>query len=236
MRIRQSFLLAFGKEKGESMITEKFNMEVVAVGSDDGKRTYEMYRKWQNEGRKALVISLYPTISTENPNRLDLSTMHILNHVGDFGWNEMIMVNLYSTVFEGKPLVSQLNEDDSNMAYIEEILERENIHEYDIVIAWGSTLNSHKKTINLKIDILSMLQEKGLSENVKCIVTENLDTRSEFGTHPLYLGLHFARDKWVLYPFPLKNALNELENSIQPTVTVEKTKKGGKKNVSKTNE
>ena len=81
-----------------------------------------------------------------------------------------------------------------------------------------------------------MLQEKGLSENVKCIVTENLDTRSEFGTHPLYLGLHFSRDKWALQEISLKNTLNELNKAIQPIAITEKTKKGGKKNVSKNNE
>ncbi len=148
----------------------------------------------------------------------------------------MIIVNLYSTVFDEKPLVSQLGEDSSNMAYIEDILEREDIKEYDIVIAWGSSLSTHKRTINLKIDLISMLLDKGLADNVKCITTENLDTRSEHGTHPLYLGLHFARDKWELKSFPLKNALNELEKTIQPVAIVEKPKKGGKKNVSKTDE
>ena len=118
----------------------------------------------------------------------------------------------------------------------QEILERGDIKEYDIVIAWGSSLSTHRRTINRKIDLISMLLDKGLADNVKCITTENLDTRSEHGTHPLYLGLHFAREKWELQQFPLKNALNELERIIQPVVTVEKPKKGGKKNVSKVNE
>lgn len=218
------------------MVTEKFNMEIYAVGSDDGKNTYEIKRKWNDKGKKALVICLYPTISIDNLCKSDLSTMHLLNHTNEFGWGEMTIVNLYSTVFDEKPLVSQLGEDSSNIAYIEEILEREDITKKDIVIAYGTSLSTHKHTIMLKIDLLSMLLDKGLADNVKCITTENLDTRSEHGTHPLYLGLHFARDKWELKSFPLKNALNELEKAIQPVVTVDKPKKGGKKNVSKDNE
>lgn len=218
------------------MVTEKFNMEITAVGTEDGKNTYEIHRKWSDKGRKSLVICLYPTISIDNLAKMDMSTMHLLNHTKELGWGEVTIVNLYSMVFDEKPMAGQLGEDSSNMAYIEEILERGDIKEYDIVIAWGSSLSTHRRTINLKIDLISMLLDKGLADNVKCITTENLDTRSEHGTHPLYLGLHFAREKWELQQFPLKNALIELEKTIQPVATVEKPKKGGKKNVSKVNE
>ena len=163
--------------------------------------------------------------------------MHLLNHVNELGWSEMSIDNLYSTVFDEKPTVSQLNEDYNNMAYIEEFLEKKDIKEYDIVIAWGSSLSTHKRTINLKIDIISMLLDKGLEDNVKCIVTEKLVVRSESAvTHPLFMGLHFSRDKWELQEISLKNTLNELNKAIQPIAITEKTKKGGKKNVSKTNE
>lgn len=220
----------------KAMVTEKFNMDITAVGTEDGKNTYEIKRKWNDKGKKVLVICLYPTISIDNLAKMDMSTMHLLNHTKELGWGEVTIVNLYSMVFDEKPMAGQLGEDSSNMAYIEEILERDDIKEYDIVIAWGSSLSTHRRTINLKIDLISMLLDKGLADNVKCITTENLDTRSEHGTHPLYLGLHFAREKWELQQFPLKNALNELERIIQPVVTVEKPKKGGKKNVSKVNE
>lgn len=218
------------------MVTEKFNMQVSAVGTDDSRETYEIHRKWAEGGKKALVISLYPTISTENCGKMDLSTMHLLNHVNELGWSEMTIVNLYSTVFDKKPTVRQLGENSNNLAYIEEILEREDIKEYDIVIAWGNSLNTHKGTINLKTDLLSMLHDKGLDDNVKCITTKKLDTCSEYGIHPLYLGLHFTREKWELQSYPLKNSINELEKAIQPVVTAEKEKRGGKKNVSKANE
>lgn len=220
------------------MVTEKFSMEVMAVGTDDYKRTYEIHRKLRDGGKKSLVISLYPTISADKCDKLDLSTMHLLNHCNELGWGEVKILNLYSTVFKEKPLVSQLQEDGSNLAYIEEILEMEDIKNYEIVIAWGNSLASHKQTINLKIDLLTMLIDKGLESNVKCITTENLNTLLEHGIHPLYLGLHYGRDKWELQSFPAKNALNELKKAIQPTAITQevKTKKGGKKNVPKNKE
>ena len=77
------------------MITGEVNMSIWAVGTDDGKSTYEIRRKWGEEGKKALVIELYPTISVENCGMLDVSTMHLINHVNDFEWKEMRIVNLY---------------------------------------------------------------------------------------------------------------------------------------------
>ena len=47
------------------MITGKMNMNILAVGTDDGKNTYEIRRKWGENGKKGLVIGLYPTIPVE---------------------------------------------------------------------------------------------------------------------------------------------------------------------------
>lgn len=220
------------------MITEKINMEITVTGSDDGLNTYEIYRKLGDDGKKALVIELYPTITAERCECIDASTMHLINHCKELGWSEVSVVNLYSTVFDEKPSVARLNEDCNNMAYIEEFLEKDNIKEYDIVIAWGSSLSTHKKTINLKIDLISMLRDKGLTDNVKCIVTRNIDTSSGYGVHPLYLGLHFSREKWELCEFPIKDTLEVLKKIIFPISDsdTEKNKKAGKKNVSKNKE
>lgn len=38
------------------MITGEVNMNIWAVGTDDGKSTYEIRRKWGEEGKKALVM------------------------------------------------------------------------------------------------------------------------------------------------------------------------------------
>lgn len=227
----------FFMKGSNAMLKEKINMEIVAIGSDDGISTYEISRKWGKNGKKALVIELYPTITVDKCENMDASTMHLMNHVSDFGWNEVRIVNLYSQVFSEKPSASQLNGNCDNLAYIEEVLEEAGIKDYDIIIAYGSSLVSHKKTINLKIDLLTMLEKKGLSENVKCISAKNLDTSLEHGTHPLYLGLHYGKEKWELTSFPLKKALNKLEKAIQPvSADVKKAKKRGQKNVPKSNE
>lgn len=198
------------------MITGKMNMNILAVGTDDGKNTYEIRRKWGENGKKGLVIGLYPTIPVEHCEMLDVSTMHLINHVKDFGWNEMRIVNLYARVITKKPSASELQE--NSLAYIEEILEEEDIKTYDIVVAWGNSLSTHKGTTNAKIDMLSMLKEKGMDKNVKSISVEGASVRSA-GTHPLYLGLHYPREKWRLTEYPLKESLEELLQGVKQDKT-----------------
>lgn len=85
---------------GKSMITGEVNMNIWAVGTDDGKSTYEIRRKWGEEGKKALVIELYPTISVENCGVLDVSTMHLINRSRNFRYIKRSI----SWLFTGKPV------------------------------------------------------------------------------------------------------------------------------------
>ena len=219
------------------MIKENISLEVEAIGSDDGVNTYEIRRKSDNAGKKSLVIELYPTISTDKASCIDLSTMHLMNHANELGWNDVRIVNLYAKVFSGKPLVSELNDAKSSIAYIEELLEETDIADYDIVVAWGSALATHKPTINLKIDILNILKDKNLDKNVKCISTDNMFVDEAYGVHPLYMGLHYGKDNWYLLDYPLADELKKLEDSLRSTYTdTSKDKKVRKKNVSKVKE
>lgn len=213
------------------MVTERFQMEVTAVGSDDGTHTYEIQRKWREKGKKSLVVELYPTLTASRCGSMDVSTMHLINHVQELGWGEVRIVNLYSKVFSEKPKVSELAEDSSNLSYIEEILEEPDIKEYDIIIAWGNTLTTHTQTIHAKADLLAMMKGKGLVKQVKCIVTDNLKTE---GVHPLYLGLRHSKDVWKLNPYPLEKALQDLkggEKKATKESEAVKKKKGAKKDV-----
>lgn len=207
------------------MVTEKFVMQTELVASEDGRHTYEVRRSWSDTGRKGLVLELYPTLSAERCGELDLSTMHLLNHTKDLGWASVRIVNLYSLVCIGKPKVSELSYDEKNIAYIEEILESKDIADYDIVIATGNSLSTHIKTLETKIDILSMLREKKLEEQVKYIAAESADKEKWVGVHPLFLGLHYGRDVWRLEIFPLENELKTLKESIKPKATGKKPEK-----------
>ena len=207
------------------MITEKFEMQTELVASEDGLHTYEVRRSWADKGKKGLVLELYPTLSMGRCGELDISTMHLLNHTKDFGWAALRIVNLYSFVYTGKPKASELSYDESNIAYIEGILESNDITECDIVIATGNSLGSHMKTIEAKIDILSMLREKGLEKQVRYIVADSTDKEKWIGVHPLFLGLHYGRDVWRLEAFPLHEELKALEESIKPKETGKKPKK-----------
>lgn len=206
------------------MVTEKFAMQTELVASEDGLHTYEVRRSWSDKGRKGLVLELYPTLSMGRCGELDISTMHLLNHTKDFEWATLRIVNLYSLVCTGKPKVSELSYDEENIAYIEEILESKDIADYDIVIATGNTLGTHTKTLEAKIDILSMLREKGLEKQVKYIVADSADKEKWIGVHPLFLGLHYGRDVWRLEGYPLHDELKALEESVKP-----KAKETGKK-------
>ena len=217
------------------MITRNFSMNVSAIGTDDGKNTYEIRRKWSEKGKKAIVIELYPTIEVENCGMMDVSTMHLLNHVNDFGWGELRIMNLYATVVANKPSVSQLN--CNSLAYIEEVLEEKDISTYDIVIAWGNSLSTHQETIKAKIDLLSIFDKKGLGANVKCITVNSVSLKTSFGIHPLYLGLHYSKEKWQLVDFPLKDTLTELEKCVKHSkVEDKKAKRSGKKETDKAKE
>jgi hypothetical protein len=222
------------------MITEKYQMETELVASDDLQHTYEIKRKWNDSGSKLLIIELYPTISADRIDTWDVSTVHLMNHVSELGtYGEVKIVNLFSQVFrDGKPSAGQLKPDIENLAYIEELLEEAPKQQMDIAVAWGSTLSQHQVAKDAKRDILSMIKRNGLADRTKHIITETLDTEKQIGTHPLYLGLRFSKEKWSLSAYPLEEMLKGLdavEEKPDSGTEKKKTRKGRKKNVSEDN-
>lgn len=215
------------------MTTQKISMSISVIGTDDGKETYEVRRRWNDTAKKALVIELYPTISTKNPMNLDISTLHLLNHSEELGWGDVRIVNLYPYVFDNKPSVNELHESVNNMEYIRDILSSKDIDEYDIVIAYGTSLSTHACTQHIKRNILLMLREHKLDLQVKHIITNSIDSRKQRGTHPLYLGLRHSSEKWELEAFPLEVALEECSphKEIAPKPAVSSKKVSRRKDV-----
>ncbi|WP_455717066.1 DUF1643 domain-containing protein [Anaerosporobacter sp.] len=140
---------------------------------------------------------------------LDVSTMHLLNHAEELGWGEIRIVNLYPQVFVRKPTVAQLEENHENLEYIRDILTSKEMGEYDIVIAWGTSLSTHATTKHIKKKILKMIQEQGLELQTKHIVVDRMDTKKQVGTHPLFLGLRYSDVVWKLETHPVKSDLKQ---------------------------
>lgn len=216
------------------MIDEKRNMSITVTGTEDEKETYEICRTLSENGGKAIVIELYPTISVKEPFSMDVSTLHLLNHAEELGWGEIRIINLYPRVFKSKPTVAQLTESNENFEYIKDMLKGADIPDYDIVIAWGSGLASHACTNHIKQEVLGLLIQNGLESQVKHIVTEALDTNKQLGTHPLFLGLRYSSDRWYLNQYPVAQVLNSMKPETGPTNDKEERKekrKKGKENV-----
>lgn len=197
------------------MINSNYVLETEIVAADDGTRTYEIKRTWNTDGRKAVVVELYPTLSVDRCGELDLSTMHLLNHSKELGWGCVRIVNLYSTVYERKPLASQLEYDEENLQYIEGVFKSDDIKEYDIVIATGSSLKTNKDTVMSKVALLNMIVDNKLEGNANHIVPEFVDDEWEQGIHPLFLGLHHSRDQWTLAKYDVAGELDKLSGYLK---------------------
>ena len=194
------------------MITERVNLQTEITASEDGKYTFEISRKWRDDGKKALIIELYPTINIAEVGKTDLSTTHLLNHaLLDFPeWGEVRIVNLYARVFKSRPLQEQLTEDAENIAHIEEILNECMAADYDIVISWGSSHEVHSTTKAIKKELLEGMKKRGLESKVKHLTVDKLDTNKQRGTHALYLGLKYSKERWHLSEYPIDEVLKEL--------------------------
>lgn len=217
------------------MEMKRQTMNLLAIGSDDEKHTYEVYRQWNEGDKKAIVIEIYPTLApSEQCIKNDLSSFHLMNHVSELGWDEMRLINLYSKVFSYKPSGQLLKKEDLNLPYIEQVLNEPDIKEIsDIVIAWGTSLQAHKTTNQAKLELLLKLKEKGLEDQVKQIVTEDIGERDNAGIHPLFLGLQHSRSKWLLSPYPLEEEIERLSQLVDKKASAKK--KGGKPSGTKDN-
>ena len=96
----------------------EYTISTQVIGTKDGRATYEVRKTLNNEnGKRCVIIALYPTVSLIAPCVMDNSTLFLINRANELGYNDFRIVNIYSKVCKGKPSVKQLNKDDDNLAY-----------------------------------------------------------------------------------------------------------------------
>ncbi len=143
-------------------------MNISAVGSDDGRSTYEIHRKWAEKGKKALVIELYPTLTADKCGSMDVSTMHLMNHVQELGWSEVRIVNLYSKVFSEKPTVSPVSETTTIFLYLKRFWRNRISGGYDIVVRGGIRSSATGRPTGKNRPSHHDKGQRGLAKTVKC--------------------------------------------------------------------
>lgn len=81
---RKDLLVQLGGNVMEECV---YNIESTIIGEADGSKTYEVRKKYDFEGRTAVIISLYPTVSLLSPYSMDKSTLFLLNHARELGYS-----------------------------------------------------------------------------------------------------------------------------------------------------
>ena len=182
------------------MNTEKIKavIETEIVCSADGKHTYEVIKKLEGvEGEKACLISLYPTRSKINIFSCDSTLNHIVSHMGSMNLSELRIINLFSTVVEGKLSAKGLQVDVDNLQYIESIMSDKSFAEYKFIIAWGNSMATSFACQRTKAEILNIFKKYHPKAKAFHITTSN-DTIDVDFAHPLFLGIRANSDKWKL--------------------------------------
>lgn len=182
------------------MNTEKIKavIETEIVCSTDGKNTFEVVKRLQGvSGDKAIIILLYPTRTQKNIFSEDSTLNYIVSHMSEMNLSELRIINLFSTVVEGKLSAKGLQVDTDNLSYIESVLSNENFKEYKFVIAWGSSMATSFACQRTKAEVLNIFKNHNPKAKVFQIVTSNNKIDVDFA-HPLFLGIRANSDKWKL--------------------------------------
>lgn len=223
-----------GNRKENAMDEFKFNVETTVIGTADGKETFEVRKQYNVEGKSAIILALYPTVSLLNPMNTDNSTNYLLNHAHELGYNDIRIINLYSTVFKAKPSTKRLHESDKNMEHIQSLLTELNPKDTDFVLAWGGSLKKNATTNLIKYKILQMLIKNGWENSIKHIITDTLEDDNQIAPHMLWLALHCASESWFVVKCPVKKILEEVspkddvvEVPVKNKQTRKKTAKSG---------
>ena len=206
------------------------------------KKTFEIIREWEGMevGEEVVVIQINPTIGIQNMEKIDSTTMHLLNKMKELKWRKVHLLNLFSTVTQGKLLASNLKSvDEENINYIKSIFKMHGA-EKKIVIAWGNSLATNSATNQSKKELLEIFQKMFPKGKLYQIVTDNAEDNLQ-GTHILFLGLRYSNDIWYIEEFPLKEELKRLTKLLEmkkekPDKSEKKKGKKGEDNVSKDNE
>lgn len=113
------------------------------TASENGEHTYAFTKDFEElNGKRGVLILLYPTRTEENYHVEDSTTIHIMKHMKQLGLKSYTIVNLFSHVVRKRLSTRGLTIDEENLQFIKtEIFEKYDSEKDIVIIAWG---NSHE--------------------------------------------------------------------------------------------
>lgn len=163
------------------------NIKTTIVTSEDMAHVYEITKDLCCEGEEVILLTLYPTIT--EPNKCDLSTMHMINHCADEGlhWSKIHFVYLFSKVAGSKLSTRGLSIDEENMDYLKSLINEKS--DAKLIIAFGSSMEKCPAVIESKVKFFQMITELRQNDALWQLDAEEMEEESP---HILFAGIRYG--------------------------------------------
>lgn len=211
-------------------VTYNSCIETEIICSHDNKNTYCISKRLKGvEGETGIIVMLFPTRNADNMNADDSTLNHIVAHLGDFGFNEVKIINLFSKVVNARISARGLEVDSENMKFINDvILADKDLNKQKFIVAWGNSMETSKAVNDSKRQIIEMFLNKLSKGKIYQIVCPERDI-TDGACHPLFLGIRAKTSRWRLLEYNTDKILvdNKPTDKIpeKPSVTTTPTVK-----------
>lgn len=189
------------------------------VSSDDNQHTYEIRKELLDQdyqpikGDDAILIGMYPTVTTEDGYKLDTTALHILSKMEELELRTVRIINLFSKVCKVRLSAKGLEVDKPNFDYIENIMKEKNFPSYKVIVAWGNSMMTCKACNHSKTLFAKLFSQYNKEGHLYQITSPRLDCERQETPHVLYMGIRHKSEPWDLIkytfpknPFPLLSA------------------------------
>lgn len=156
---------------------------------------------------------LFPTRNEKNLNADDSTINHLVAHMGDFGFSEIKIINLFSKVISARPSSRGLTVDGDNMDFIENsILSDKDLKSQKFIVGWGNSMKSSAAVTESKKKIIEGYLKrlpKGKIYQIVCPERGIVDGAN----HPLYLGVRSRTTLWRLMEYNPKPLFSDTKTA-----------------------
>ena len=190
------------------MKTTKSTITTTLITSEDDKYTYEIRKETGNDKQKvAVIIMLYPGVTSNDINYCDNTTQSIIDHMPDFDVGSVRILNLFSKVCSARMSTRSITIDQDNLRYIESVMKEKNSSDYLWIFAWGSSMSSCKVANQTKRMIFELMEKYLKEGKPQQITVEGLEVKNENAVHPLFLKIRYGNCTWLLEDYVLPKEL-----------------------------